>query len=306
MIKGVCLMKRSLVLVAFISGALMVLVGCGDDEEAPPGPPPQPNEVAFTAVDTEVGHRFTGPETLTAGWTAIRLVNESEGHHHLQLVKLPEGMTAEELVDVAQKPGPPPPGVEFLGGPGTLVPGGDGVATVNLQEGSYVLLCLEAHGDGAPHFAKGLWKSLTVTAATGTPAPEPQEVAIIGLSDSEFTITGSVPAGVQTVRVTNIGQQPHEAILLRLAPDASVRDYPAPIIAPAPAGIRRASTWEAFKSSRPELRPTSPQSLRPAIMPSSNSTLARPWSSRCNSAETRTKRPTTVMSILLQGNGYAA
>ena len=206
----------------------MILAGCGDDEEPPPGPPPQPNEVAFTAVDTEDGHRFTGPETLTAGWTAIRLVNESEGHHHLQLVKLPEGMTAEELVDVAQKPGPPPPGVEFLGGPGTLVPGGDGVATVNLQEGSYVLLCLEAHGDGAPHFAKGLWKSLTVTAATGTPAPEPQEVTTIGLSDSEFTITGSVPTGVQTVRVTNSGQQPHEAILLRLAPDASVRDYPAP------------------------------------------------------------------------------
>ena len=225
-------MNRSLVLVALISAALMILAACGDDEEAPPGPPPQPNEVAFTAIDTEDGHRFKGPETLAAGWTTIRLVNESEGPHHLQLVKLPEGMTAEDMVNVAQKPGPPPPGVEFLGGPGTLMAGGNGVATVNLEDGSYVLLCFEAHGDGAPHFARGLWKSLTVTAATDTPAPEPQEVATIGLSDSEFTITGSVPAGVQTVRVTNIGRQPHEAILLQLAPDAPVQEYPGPAYRP--------------------------------------------------------------------------
>ena len=227
-------MKRPFALVALISAALMIVAACGDDEEAPPGPPPQPNEVAFTAVDTKDGHRFKGPETLAAGWTTIRLVNESEGPHHLQLVKLPEGVTAEDMVDVAQKPGPPPPGVEFLGGPGTLLTGGDGVATVDLQEGSYVLLCFEAHGDGAPHFAKGLWKSLTVTAATDQSAPEPQAVATVDLSDSEFTITGSVPAGVQTIRVTNSGQHPHEALLLRLAPDASVRDFPAAHYRPRP------------------------------------------------------------------------
>ena len=223
-------MKTSLVFVALISAALMILAACGDDEGAPPGPPPQPNEVTFTAFDTGDGHRsrFRGPEALAGGWTTIRLINESEWAHHLQLVKLPEGITAEDLVAEAQKPGPPPAGVDFLGGPGTLLPGGEGVATVNLQVGSYSLLCFVAGGDGVPHFARGLWKSLTVTAATGTPAPKPQEVVTIGLSDSEFTITGSVPAGVQTVRVTNIGQQPHEAILLRLAPDASVWDFPAP------------------------------------------------------------------------------
>ena len=225
-------MNRSFVLVALISAALTVLAACGDKEEAPPGPPPQPNEVAFSAIDTDEGHRLKGPETLAAGWTTIRLVNDSEGPHHLQLVKLPEGTTAEDMVELAQKPGPPPPGVEFLGGPGTLVPGGDGVATVNLQEGSYVLLCFEAHGDGAPHFATGLRKSLTVTAATGPSAPEPQAAATLDLSDSRFTLTGSVPAGVQTVRVTNSGQQPHEALLLRLAPDALVQVYPGPAYRP--------------------------------------------------------------------------
>ena len=185
---------------------------------APPGPPPQAGEVTFTAFDTDDGHRFRGPDSLPAGWTTLRLSNESQQPHHMQLIQLPEGMTLEDLFTAFQQPGPPPAGLKFSGGPGSLFPGGSGLATVNLAPGNYVVLCFIPDDDGVPHAAGGMVKPLTVTAATGPTVAEPQAVATVEVSESGYSLSGSIPVGVQTVRVTNSGQAPHEAIVARLAP----------------------------------------------------------------------------------------
>ena len=202
----------------------------------PPGPPPQPGEVVFTAFDTEEGWGFRGPDSLPAGWTPVRLTNESSDVHHLQLIKLPEGMSLEDLFAAFEQPGPPPPGVEFFGGPGTVLPGGDSLATVNLEPGSYVMVCFIPDDEGVPHVAKGMVKPIIVTAATDTSAAEPQAVATVDVSDSGFTISGSIPAGVQTIRVTNTGQQHHDANLLQLSPGASGQDFLAAIAGPGGGG----------------------------------------------------------------------
>ena len=62
----------------------------------PTPPPPQAGEVIFTAFDTDDGFRFRGPDSLPAGWTTLRLSSESQAPHHMQLIKLPEGMTMED------------------------------------------------------------------------------------------------------------------------------------------------------------------------------------------------------------------
>ena len=198
----------------------------------PPGPPLQAGEVIFTAFDTQDGHRYKGPDTLAASWTSIRLDNQSEEPHHLQLIKLAEGMTVEDLVAAFQQPAPPPPGLKFHGGPGTLFAAGEGVATVNLEVGSYALLCFVPGERGVPHFVQGMWTSLTVTADEGPPAPEPEAVATVDVSESGYTLSVPVPAGVQTIRITNSGQQSHATELVQLAPGASAQQFVASLLGP--------------------------------------------------------------------------
>ena len=197
---------------------------------APPGSPPQAGEVTFTAFDTDDGHRFRGPDNLPAGWTTLRLSNESQDPHHMQLIQLPDGMTLEDLFAAFAQPGPPPAGIKFSGGAGSLFAGGNGLATVNLAPGNYVMACFIPDDKGVPHAAGGMVKFLTVTAATGPPAAEPQAVATVELSESGFSLSGNIPAGVQTVRVTNSGQAPHEANVARLAPGVSGSDFLAPLL----------------------------------------------------------------------------
>ena len=187
----------------------------------PPGPPPQAGEVTFTAFDTDDGHRFRGPDSLPAGWTTLRLSNESQAPHHMQLIQLPEGMTLEDLFAAFQQPGPPPAGLKFSGGVGALFPAGSGLATVNLEPGSYVMLCFIPDENGVPHAAGGMVKPLLVTAATGPTVAEPEAVATVEVSESGFSLSGNIPAGVQTVKVINIGQAPHEAVVASLAPGAT-------------------------------------------------------------------------------------
>ena len=190
--------------------------------------------MTFTAFDTHDGHRFRGPEILPAGWTTLRLSNESQDPHHMQLIQLPEGMTLEDLFAAFQGPGPPPAGLKFSGGVGSLFSGGSGLATVNLAPGNYVMACFIPDDNGVPHAAGGMVKPFTVTAATGPTVAEPQAVATVELSESGFSLSGSIPAGVQTVRVTNSGQAPHEAIVARLAPGVSGSDFLASLLGGGP------------------------------------------------------------------------
>ena len=194
----------------------------------PPGPPPQANEVTFTAVDTADGHAFQGPDSLPAGWTPIRFENDSsEEWHHMILIKLPEDLTAQGLIDALLAGGPetpPPPGLEFPGGPSVILPGGSASTTVNLEQGDHVLICFVSNDDGVPHFVSGLWKALTVTAATGPLAPEPAADVTIDMFDEPdfgFDISAPITAGTHTIRVTNSGPQLHEVTVIQLAPGAS-------------------------------------------------------------------------------------
>ncbi len=53
----------------------------------------------------------------------------------------------------------------------------------------------------------------------------PAEEVTIDLVDFGFGVSGTISAGAQNVRVTNKGQQEHEAFLIRLNPGASVEEF---------------------------------------------------------------------------------
>lgn len=197
--------------------------GKGSREAYAQTPAAAPNLVTVTASD----FAFNAPASIPAGLTTIRLVNQGREMHHVQLARLDEGHTVEELMrlmESAGEHGPIPSWVHFVGGPN--VPGPDGAteATVQLEAGAYALLCFIPSGDGVPHVMKGMVKPLTVVPAepSGALAAEPD--ARMVLRDYSFEVTPEIAAGRRTIRVENAAAQPHEVVLMRLAPGKTPQD----------------------------------------------------------------------------------
>jgi uncharacterized cupredoxin-like copper-binding protein len=181
-------------------------------------PPAAPTLLTVTARE----FAFAAPATVPAGLTTVRLVNEGREMHHAQLVRLDEGHTVEELVQV--KEGQPIPGwVRFVGGPNAHAPGAYSESTMVLEAGSYALVCLIPSADGVPHIAKGMVKPLTVVPARNDAEMGAADVTMT-LTDYAFQATPELTAGRHTIRVTNTAAQPHEFVLMRLAPGKNAQD----------------------------------------------------------------------------------
>jgi len=176
---------------------------------------------------------FDAPDSISAGWTTFHLVNDGPGLHHLQLVRLDSGKTVADLGQALKTPGPLPRWAVFVGGPNAPDPGAQSDATIDLQQGQYVLLCLVDVPDHVPHFAKGMLRPLTVTASSGSTGSEPKADATVTLADYAFTINGALTAGKHTIKVVNNGAQPHEVEMVQFAPGKNARDFDAWVDKPA-------------------------------------------------------------------------
>ncbi len=231
-------------------GTLVVVVGsvlcaCSQKESAKPdsaavaqsgaaGAPGTPASAASQASFDPTTHvavvhakdfAFDAPDSITAGWTTFHLVNDGPNIHHIQIVRLDSGKTATDLQAAMKNPGPPPSWMIFAGGPNAPNPHATADASVNLQPGNYVLLCLVDIPNKEPHFAKGMVRPLKVTAAAGAPAPEPTADATVTLSDYAFAVKGALAAGKHTIKIVNSGPQVHEVELVRLAPGKTMKDF---------------------------------------------------------------------------------
>lgn len=173
-------------------------------------------------------YAFDAPDSISAGWTTFHLVNDGPGLHHVQLVRLDSGKTAADLGQELKTPGPLPRWAVFVGGPNAVDPGGGSDATIDLQPGQYMLLCLVDIPGNVPHVAKGMVRPFTVTAASGSTGSEPTSDATVALTDYAFTIQGgTLSAGKHTIKVVNNGAQPHELALVQFAPGKNARDLAA-------------------------------------------------------------------------------
>lgn len=182
-------------------------------------PAPAPTLVSITSSD----FAFAAPATVPAGLTTVRLVNEGKEMHHAQLVRLDDGHTVEELMAAAGQHGPLPAWARFVGGPNVPGPGGYSEATMELEAGNYALLCFIPSPDGVPHLMKGMVKPLTVVPAQSG-AVAPQADVRMTLRDYAYEITPELTAGRHVLRVENAAEQPHEVIIMRLAPGKTLHD----------------------------------------------------------------------------------
>ena len=180
------------------------------------------NEVTYAASD----FRFAGPGRVKAGVTNLYVTNEGPGPHHVVLVRLSEGKTAEDLkaAFIQDNSGRLPAWAKYMGGPNVITPGEVASAMVNLTEGRYALVCVIPDTNGVLHAALGMIKPLEVTKASKTFAAVPEADLTIEMADFVFKVSKPITAGRHVIRTVNHGTMPHEAAVVRLDPGATAMD----------------------------------------------------------------------------------
>jgi len=173
---------------------------------------------------------FVAPASIPAGTTTFRLVNDGREIHQISLVQLTQGKTLAEYTAALTAHAPTPWAVG-AGGPNAAGPGQTIDATVTLDAGNYVLVCwVPSPGGQVPHMAKGMIQPLTVTApaamaVSSVPAPAPD--VRLELVDYAFKFSKPLVAGKHTIQVVNTGALEHEAVIVKLAPGKTMKDFDA-------------------------------------------------------------------------------
>ena len=185
-----------------------------------------PSLITITATD----YAFGVPDTIPAGLTTFRLVNQGKELHHANLVRLGEGKTVADfqagLAAAMKNHTPPPTWMGFAGGPNAVTIGDTGVATQMLEPGSYVFVCWIPSLDGVPHVMKGMLHPLLVTpGAAASAAAEPATDVTIKLTDYDFQLSQPLTAGKHVVRVENTGAQAHEIVIAALSAGKTLQDF---------------------------------------------------------------------------------
>jgi hypothetical protein len=203
---------------------LAATAGCLNNELRPLVPP-EPAVATFVAQD----YGFDGPDLLSGGLTVIRVANRGQEPHHVQFLKLPEGKNPADLIAALQIALAQVAFVEIpswakqMGGPNGVSPGGEAEATVYLDPGFYVLICVIPTKQGTPHVALGMQKALRVI-GHGPQAPKIAGEYHLAMADFEFAVPERMTTGRHVFHVINRGSQPHEVSVVELAPGASVDD----------------------------------------------------------------------------------
>ena len=129
--------------------------------------PAQGQVLAVTTMD----NMFMGPSSLPAGLTTVQLHNQGPAPHQLQLLRLRDGVSADQAMAAAKtgNPGALLSLATVAGGPNAVAAGHDQQVTVDLPAGTYLEVCFVPDPDGVSHVAKGMVSVLTVsgTAPTG-------------------------------------------------------------------------------------------------------------------------------------------
>ena len=196
--------------------SLFVLLAAG---VMSPGPTLKPAVVTVHASE----FAFTAPKRASAGTITFRMVNDGKQLHHVAIIRLLNGRTANDFMESMKKPGPPPAWTVSVGGPNAVAPGQTTDATLTLEPGNYVLVCfVPSPGDPTPHVMKGMISPLTVTPSSAKAVDVPADVNV-RLSDYKFGLSKPLTAGHHVIRVTNDAAQDHEVLFVKLAPGATTK-----------------------------------------------------------------------------------
>jgi uncharacterized cupredoxin-like copper-binding protein len=126
------------------------------------------NTVAATTLPSDIEIRLTDyafglSKPLSAGAHVVRVVNDAQQTHEVQVVRLAPGKTAADVAAWIEKQQGPPPG-EPLSGVAGLGVGKSATFPLTLTPGEYALICFIPDAkDGKPHFAHGMMQNFKVS-----------------------------------------------------------------------------------------------------------------------------------------------
>ncbi len=105
----------------------------------------------------------TFPQAIKAGRHLWYVTNTGTENHELEILKLEDGKTAQEVFSAPPQPGVPEPYV-VAGGVQDLAPGGEAWAEVDLTPGNYAVFCAipDLEHTGKPHILLGMVAGFTV------------------------------------------------------------------------------------------------------------------------------------------------
>jgi hypothetical protein len=115
-------------------------------------------------------YNFTLPK-LTTGSMILKVTNNDQTGHELNILKLADGKTIQDIkAFLHQKKGPPPLDTAkdgpapytYAGGIQPLEPGASSWMELNLAPGHYVALCFVPEVTGVSHLDEGMIKAFTV------------------------------------------------------------------------------------------------------------------------------------------------
>jgi plastocyanin len=141
---------------------------CGIDHSGEPGAPlaggaTREREDGATVVDvvaTDYAFQL-GSDAIAPGRTSLVLTNNGQEAHYIQLFKLAEGATVEQVM-ASQDGGDGL--IEGSWDSGVAAPGGDDeeALTLDLEPGTYGIACFIGGADGTPHAFMGMTSEFTV------------------------------------------------------------------------------------------------------------------------------------------------
>lgn len=115
---------------------------------------------------------------------------------------------------------------KIMGGANVAAPGKSSEVILNLPTGQYIVMSAVLGKDGKRDFQKGMITSLAVTgsATTGQSATPIASAQITMRSFSYSGIPANVAAGAVIWQVTNVGTEPYEFYVVKLAPGKTAQD----------------------------------------------------------------------------------
>jgi hypothetical protein len=170
---------------------------------------------------------FTGPSTVAAGRRFVSIRNEGNKLHHVQLLRLTDDKQIGDVFtalrgepSITRLPGWATP----VGGPNGALPGATIESLVPLTVGRYAVICWIRTEDGTPHFMRGMMMPFDVVDAGKDPAPPTGPLTTVIVREYGFQFIAPTTPGRRTIRVENVGSQPHELLIVRLNPGTGVEE----------------------------------------------------------------------------------
>ena len=189
---------KHFVLIAMAVSALLITLGCGDDDGG---------SESVQVVASEYSYDL--PAQVKGGVVTFEINNEGDQIHEFAFGRIDEGKTIDDLkARFETEGGEEADWAHDLGGIPGLSPGMSLRMTRELEdEGTYFFVCFFPSPEGEPHINLGMIKSFEISGDSGAELPKPD--AVIEAGGDEFVVP-DLKVGRQILEFKNTANEPRE------------------------------------------------------------------------------------------------